>query len=202
MTIWFTSDNHFGHANIIKYCNRPFSGIADMDARMVDEWNNAIKDDDIVYHLGDFTFGDEHKARSYFRQLNGHIFVLGNAWHHDARWLTVVNQIGTSGKQAKTGLAPFYSASHHQVRILAALHVLEFPEYGKDGYSQALVLCHYPLAVWDRKHYGAWHLFGHSHGQHQNGGLSFDVGVDCNNFRPISLDGVVRQMKAYGWSHD
>jgi calcineurin-like phosphoesterase family protein len=202
MTIWFTADHHFGHENIISYCERPFANAVEMDAHMIGRWNAVVSDDDIVYHLGDFTLGDEHLARAYFRQLNGHIFVLGNAWHHDARWLPVVNIVGTSGKLAKTGLAPYYSASHHQIKILPALHVLEFPEFGKNGYSQALVLCHYPLAVWDRQHYGAWHLFGHSHGRHQNLGFSFDVGVDCNQFRPVSLAGVVRQMKVYGWNND
>lgn len=199
MTIWFTSDTHFGHENIIRYCDRPFENVAHMDRELIASWNQCVCDNDTVYHLGDFTFGDEHKAREYFRCLNGRIWVLGNAWHHDARWLSSVGWVGTSGKQAMPGLAPFWSASHHQVHILPALHVLEFPEWGTKGHSLGVTLCHYPLAVWDRSHYGAWHLYGHSHGQHQNGGLSFDVGVDCNQYRPVSLGGVWRQMKAYGW---
>lgn len=197
--IYFTSDDHFGHENIIGYCKRPYKNAKEMGKALIYEWNSVIGQEDKIYQLGDFTLGDEHAARDYFHRLNGQIFVLGNPWHHDSRWLPAVNQMNTSGKMAKTGLAPFYSATHNLVTILPPIHVLEFPEYGTGGHSQALVLCHYPLAVWDRKHYGAWHLFGHSHGQHQNGGFSFDVGVDCNQYRPVSLGGVVRQMKAYGW---
>ncbi|MHC4647877.1 MAG: metallophosphoesterase family protein [Planctomycetota bacterium] len=197
--IYFTADTHFGHENIIRYCTRPFESAEHMDRELMHYWNCRVEPDDTVYHLGDFTLANEHQARDYFHQLNGRIFILGNAWHHDSRWLPVVEQVGTSGKQAKMGLAPFYSASHHQVTILPAMHILEFPEYGSGGHSQALVLCHYPLAVWDRRHYGSWHLHGHSHGTHQNGGLSFDVGVDCNQYRPVSMEGVIRQMKVCGW---
>lgn len=197
MGLFFTSDTHFGHKNIIEYCNRPFSSVGEMDEEIIRRWNNVVEPSDVVYHLGDFTLGGERQAREYFCQLNGRIFVLGNPWHHDHRWLEPVNQLDPSGSPTVAGLAPFLSASKHQVTVLPALHVLEFPEYGKDGYPQVLVLCHYPLAVWDRRHYGAWHLHGHSHGRHQNGGLSFDIGVDCNQFRPIPLDGIARQMRVY-----
>jgi calcineurin-like phosphoesterase family protein len=196
--LFFTSDTHFGHENIIEYCNRPFVNAKQMDDELISSWNRVVEKDDIVYHLGDFTLGGEYAAKAYFRQLNGKIFVLGNIWHHDGRWLSAVNQLDDLGSPTVSGFAPFLSASHHQITVLPALHVLHFPEYGRDGYPKALILCHYPFAVWDRKHYGAWHLFGHSHGTHQNGGLSFDVGVDCNQFQPVSLEGVCRQMKAYG----
>ena len=199
--IYFTSDTHFGHENIIGYCERPFKNADEMDEVITSNWNALVGEDDKVYHLGDFTFGGKRAARDYFRRLNGRIFVLGNPWHHDSGWLPSVNQINTGGKLPKTGLSDFFSATHHMVTILPPMHILDFPEYGKDGYSQALVLCHYPLAVWDRKHYGAWHLHGHSHGQYRPGeGFIFDAGVDTNFFSPISIDGVVGQMKAYGWT--
>jgi calcineurin-like phosphoesterase family protein len=160
-----------------------------MDETLIANWNEAVCPTDTVYHLGDFTLFNRGAASRYFAQLNGIIYVLSNPWHHDKRWLPFVGDILPSLK-SKT------SAS---VTIHPPMVVLGFSEYGDGKYAQALVLCHYPLAVWDRKHYGAWHLYGHSHGQYQNGGLSFDVGVDANNYRPVSLDGVVRQMKAYGW---
>jgi calcineurin-like phosphoesterase family protein len=159
-----------------------------MDRVLIERWNSVVGETDTVYHLGDFTFGNRDMAREYFKQLNGIIYVLFNPWHHDSRWLPksgdIVPDCGTKNAIA-VGLRP-------------PIWVLEFPEYSNSKHSKALVLCHYPLAIWDRKHYGAWHLFGHSHGQHQNGGLSFDVGVDCNQFQPVSLEGVCRQMKAYG----
>lgn len=192
MTIFFTADHHFGHENIIKFCDRPFSSVEEMDAELIDRWNNVVGESDTVFHLGDFTLFGRDMARDYFRQLKGIIYVLSNPWHHDRRWLPrngdIVPECGTKNAVA-VGLRP-------------PIWVLEFPEYGDGKHSQALVLCHYPLAVWDRKHYNSWHLYGHSHGTYQNGGLSFDVGVDCNQFRPVSLEGVVRQMKAYGWTQN
>lgn len=169
MTIWFTSDHHFGHENIIRFCNRPFQSIEEMDRVLIERWNEVVEPCDTVYHLGDFTLGDRDAARSYFNQLNGQIYVLANLWHHDKRWLSA-----SGGIMAGVGLKP-------------PMVVLEFPELGDGIHPQVVVLCHYPIAVWDRKHYGAWHLFGHSHGNHDNGGKSLDVGVDENNFYPFSL---------------
>ena len=75
--------------------------------------------------------------------------------------------------------------------------MLEVPELGHtvDGrfYNHSITLCHYPMAVWDRKHYGAWHLHGHSHGtfEYKNGETAIDVGVDSQEFAPVSLDRIV-----------
>jgi calcineurin-like phosphoesterase family protein len=196
--IYFTADQHFGHENIIKYCSRPFDNAEHMDHELVLAWNRMIGEDDTVYHLGDFCLGNEHQARDYFHQLNGRIFILGNAWHHDRRWLPIVGQVRTSGKLPSTGLAPFWSASHHQVTILPAMHVLEFLELGVGGHSLGVTLCHYPLAVWDRAHYGAWHLHGHSHGNHRGEGKILDVGVDnydLANYAPVSLDTIIKIME-------
>lgn len=185
MTIWFTSDNHFGHANIIQYSKRPFSSVEEMDAEMISRWNIMVRDDDIVYHLGDFTLGNFDVARKYFSQLKGFIHILGNPWHHDSRWLNTANMLVSNGDQP--------------IKVLPPMVVLEFNGYSDTNYPQVLVLCHYPIGEWDRKHYGAWHLHGHSHGRyaHKANDLAFDIGVDCNQFFPINLDGVARQMNAY-----
>lgn len=185
MTLFFTADHHFGHENIILFCERSFASVEEMDSEMVRLWNVRVEKGDVVYHLGDFTLGDAAIARGYFAQLNGIIRVLGNPWHHDARWLPP--GMGRSG---------FKSASGAPVEILPPMTVLEFAEFGDGTYPKALILCHYPLAQWDRKHHGAWHLYGHSHGSYMGTGLCFDVGVDCNHFYPISLDDVVRRMEA------
>jgi len=58
----------------------------------------------------------------------------------------------------------------------------------------SIVLCHYAMKVWPKSHYNSWHLYGHSHGHIQNQGKSFDVGVDCNNFTPLSFEQVKEKM--------
>ena len=78
MKYWFTSDTHFNHTNIIKYCNRPFKSIEHMNRELIRRWNERVKPDDIVYHLGDFCFKEKDgiKAKHWFEQLNGNIILL------------------------------------------------------------------------------------------------------------------------------
>jgi calcineurin-like phosphoesterase family protein len=73
--VWFTADHHFGHENIIKFCNRPFASAQEMDEAMIERWNSVVKPDDKVYHLGDFTLNNAAAADHYFKQLNGRIYV-------------------------------------------------------------------------------------------------------------------------------
>lgn len=77
-SIWFTSDTHFGHANIIKYCDRPFFSIEEMDEALVERWNTSVRSDDLVYHLGDFAVTPLY-AKKIRPRLNGTIrLVIGN----------------------------------------------------------------------------------------------------------------------------
>lgn len=81
--IYFTSDTHFNHANIIEYCNRPFEDPAAMNAEIIKRWNKIVKNDDVVYHLGDFGFGSKEEVAAMVSQLNGiKKLIFGN---HD-RW--------------------------------------------------------------------------------------------------------------------
>ena len=189
--IFFTSDHHFMHSRIIEYTDRPFSNVDEMDAEMISRWNSVVEERDVVYHLGDFTLGGSNAARKYFRQLNGRIQVLANPWHHDRRWLP--RHPGSTIVQI--GLSEYYSRGGYKVEILPPMVVLEFKEFGKTNYPLAIVLCHYPLARWDRYHYDSCHLFGHSHGKYSTKDLAFDVGVDSNNFTPVSLDEVIIKVR-------
>lgn len=77
--IFFTSDTHFGHANIIKYSNRPFTSADYMDEVMITKWNDVVKQNDIVYHLGDVSFRNEQATKVILARLNGKInFLRGN----------------------------------------------------------------------------------------------------------------------------
>jgi len=82
---FFTSDTHFGHQNIIKYANRPFSSVKEMDEVLIAKWNNKVKSTDTVYFLGDFCFKrcaeapDGFPFEYYRTKLNGSIvFIQGN----------------------------------------------------------------------------------------------------------------------------
>jgi len=82
-TFFFTSDNHFNHTNIIKYCGRPFANVDTMNEAMIANWNNRVAPSDIVYHLGDFAMGKRELIKSIRDRLNGHIIlILGN---HDQK---------------------------------------------------------------------------------------------------------------------
>ena len=81
--VWFTSDTHFYHENILRYCNRPFRGIAEMNETLVRNWNEVVPPDGVVFHLGDFAFGSPSQWNDILSRLNGQIYlILGN---HDMK---------------------------------------------------------------------------------------------------------------------
>ena len=83
--IFFTSDSHFGHANIIKHCNRPFSSVEEMDEHLISAWNSRVRPSDTIYILGDLIFRSTASPDSYLSRLRGkkHL-ILGN---HDKGWI-------------------------------------------------------------------------------------------------------------------
>jgi len=166
MQTYFTSDTHFDHKNIIKYCNRPFQSIEEMNIAIVEKWNELVSSEDIVYHLGDFTFGDIRHFSKWANQLNGTIKILPGS--HDHHWL----------KDFKPS---------EKVQVIAPLVSIKIPEIKNGKYPQILVMCHYSMQVFDRSHYGSYHIFGHSHGKLKGIGRSMDIGVDTNNFYPYSI---------------
>lgn len=86
METFFTADTHFGHKNIIKYCNRPFGSVEEMDEEMIRRWNMVVKPGDKVWHLGDFSYCC-HNAREIRKRLNGRILLIkGNHDSMDALW--------------------------------------------------------------------------------------------------------------------
>lgn len=147
--IFFTSDEHFDHNNIIRYCNRPFSNTDEMNHAIITNHNEVVSKNDHTVHVGDFTLRNTSFAQSIIKQLNGnHTFLLGS---HDY-WLK------------KKGL---------QI-------------WEKKTENAYVVACHYAMHVWPRSHYGSVHVFGHSHGNLDLPGKRHDIGVDNNNFYPVS----------------
>ncbi len=179
--IWFTADTHFAHANIIRYCHRPFASVQEIDALLVERWNSTVAPGDTIYHLGDFTLKGIDVFAACAQKLNGRISILPGS--HDHRWLSEFRPDTIA------------SLSNYPVEVLRPLVSLEFPELGTGRYAQVIVLCHYAMRLWDRSHYGAWHLYGHSHGTLPAYGLSLDVGVDCHGYRPLSLEALALKLR-------
>lgn len=78
--VYFTSDTHFYHSNIIGFCKRPFKNVEDMNETLIGNWNRVVSQDDIVFHLGDFCLGGSHEWTKILNRLNGKIYlILGNS---------------------------------------------------------------------------------------------------------------------------
>lgn len=117
MNTYITSDTHFGHTNVIKYCNRPFDNADQMDAELIRRWNNTVAKNDIVWHLGDFSlFRNAEKLRNYFSQLNGRInLVLGN---HDTKPAKFYYDIGFNRVYDKPVVfSERFILSHEPIRL-------------------------------------------------------------------------------------
>ena len=168
--LFFTSDLHVFHENIIKYCNRPFADADEMNSTIIANWNNKVSPTDSVFLLGDLSFAKPEQTEIILKQLNGNIYLIRGNHDHPAK---------------------LYSLSKYFTweRDMATIEVLD-PDAAR-GY-QAIVLLHYPLARWDRQHHGSWSLHGHCHGTYpfRSGVKQLDVGVDCHNFTPISYQDI------------
>ena len=176
--LWFTADHHFGHKNVIEFSKRPFKNVDEMNSEMIRRWNEKIGIEDTVYHLGDFGLVSSSKLRQIREQLNGKIhLIIGN---HESSALEISDC--------------FESIQHY-------LELTIEDNYAFKG-QRFIVLLHYAMKVWNASHYGTWHLYGHTHGElpDDETSLSFDVGVDCHNFYPISYNEVKEIMSKKKWT--
>lgn len=164
--VWVTSDTHFNHANIIKYCNRPFSSVEEMNETIIANWNKVVSEDDTVYHLGDFALGDKSLIPDFIRRLNGHIsFIMGN---HDNSNIML--------EMCKQGL----------------IESISWEDVIKVG-KKTIILNHFPFGSLPdpATNYPVIQLHGHVHSTPYKPWNYFDnqydVGVDNNNFTPVNL---------------
>lgn len=170
---WFTSDLHFGHKNIIEYAKRPFKDVHEMDAALINNWNELVKADDTVFVIGDISFYPPETTARILWSLKGRIHLIkGN---HDRK----INHSLSERFDSVSDLLEW-----------------DFPE-PRSKRGQKVVMCHYAMRTWNKMHYGAWQLYGHSHGglTESDKTKSMDVGVDCHNYRPISYDQIKEVMK-------
>lgn len=168
--VFFTSDTHFRHQNILQYSQRPFTDVTEMDRVLIENWNKTVSPDDTVYHLGDFAFGEPSQIAKIVAQLNGKIvLVRGNHDKHPEKLAEV-----------------FSEGIHDQITLIVE--------------GQRVLLHHYPFLCYAGTYSGCrptWQLFGHLHLKPHGSGADFervqhcfpyqyDVGVDLNGYAPVS----------------
>ena len=168
MNIYFISDTHFGHYNIIRHCTRPWPQETH-DDMLIQRWNAIVSKKDIVYHLGDFamfkSIDCENRMKAYRKTrmaLNGKIhLVVGN---HDKMSQDVYN---------------CFTEVYPGLKDIVIDH-------------NKITLCHYPMRSWNGSFHGSYHIFAHVHGRLENvdTGVSCDVGVDVPewNYAPVAWE--------------
>ena len=174
--LFFTSDTHFCHSNIIRYCNRPFKDVHEMNQVLVVNWNEVVPEDGVVFHLGDFALNAPTKSVQHIlHSLNGKKYlVIGN---HEKAALS------------KEFLRNLWEGIYDIAEIYVDDDEVSYEQ-------QHLVMCHYPMLAWNASHRGSWQLFGHVHGGLSNKGVinhlpaQMDVGVDTNDFKPYTYQEV------------
>lgn len=121
-THFFTADEHYFHKNSIKYCNRPFKDVEEMNREIIDRHNSVVTADDITIHIGDFGLGSASKIKRLIGELNGrHVFLEGS---HD-RWLKGAKQIWESRIDGDPVIC-----CHYCMRVWAKSHYNSWHLYG------------------------------------------------------------------------
>lgn len=165
---YFTSDLHFGHRNIINHANRPYTSVEQMDASLIEYWQNTVGRKDRIFLLGDLSFHPVLKTLKIFKQLPGlKHWIVGN---HDK-----------SHRNNEEFCKLFESIQ--DVKIASTNH-------------RKLFMSHYAHRTWPYAHHGVWHLYGHSHGTLADdpNALSMDVGVDAHGMKFLTFDDIAAHM--------
>ena len=196
MAIYFSSDHHFYHSNVIRYCSRPYSSVEEMNEALIANWNAVVKPEDEVIYLGDFSLAFR-PVETITPRLNGRkLLIAGN---HD--WCHPYNR-KSRGDKIHYWIEKY---QEHGWIVLPEYSNADIPGLGK------VSMTHFPLAepisdtldFYDNKHgkykiedTGGIHLCGHVHEKWKtkvgpNGGLQINVGVDCWNYTPVSVPQLV-----------
>lgn len=133
---FYTADTHFGHSNIINFENRPFSSVEEMDAKLITNWNRKVKSKDDIYILGDFCYyRNPDEVSNLLSKLNGHKhLIVGN---HDQ----------------------FLNRAEFDRNLFDSIKDIDIVHESLAGNNYGIVLCHYPIQVWYKQHYGYLHFY-------------------------------------------
>lgn len=175
MTNFYTSDPHFGHKNIIRYCDRPFRDVDEMDEILIKRWNDVVTPDDTVWVLGDVALGDIEKSLSRIQRLNGtkHL-VSGN---HDRCWSGSKRHEEWLERYLDAGFATIQEET--QVQIGGQTVILSHFPYQGDSHDRDRYTSHRPQDT------GLWVVHGHVHTTWQVRGRQINVGVDVWEYTPV-----------------
>lgn len=161
--IYYTADMHFAHENIIKYCERPFKDITTMNNALIRNWNQRVKPNDTVYHVGDFAYKAQHLPLDFERKLNGKIiFILGN---HDKN-----NKLKTELISAKI---------FHADKQVELVHN---PQHSSLRYD--FTFCGHVHTAWKFRTYSI---------SKRKENIIINVGVDAWRFMPVTFEEIVGQ---------
>ena len=180
--VWFTSDCHFCHANVIKYDDRPFNDVEEMNEKLILNWNSVVGEKDVVFYLGDLSFDRSGgNTERIVNELNGKIhYILGN--HDDERDIRKLNRFET--------ISDYVNLS---------INDLDNPRK-----KQGIMMMHYPILSWDKAHHGDWHLHGHCHQSLVTQNPEYykrkvlDMGCNGWDYRPVSYAEIKAVMATKG----
>lgn len=173
--IFFISDLHVGHANVLKYDKRPFASTDEMHHELIKRWNSVVGPESVVYFLGDLSFSRVDLTKWFVSQLNGRIHAI--AGNHDRP-----KDLRSLGR---------FEEVHDYGTEIGVYDEDSLESRGSQGY-QKIVMSHYPILSWNKSHYGAWHLHGHCHGSLMKTMPDYyrrkvmDVGCNMIDYTPIS----------------
>lgn len=198
--LFFCSDSHYGHSNICRgtstwvdadEATRNFSTLEKMNTQIVNNINSSIKEDDILFHLGDWSFGGRDRILEFRKRLIcKNIFIVpGNHDHHikSNKVLEGENGENVNAKDLFTEVLP--EIVHLDLRI-------NYSRVKVEKYN--FILSHFPIASWTDMNKGFFHLHGHLHlpsDKKITGGKAMDIGLDGNNLYPYPLSKVLSIMK-------
>jgi calcineurin-like phosphoesterase family protein len=192
MRAFVTSDIHFGHTNILKYCNRPFNSVQHMNETLIQNWNETVTPQDIVFILGDLCMGKLDDTLPLVQRLNGHKRLIpGN---HDRCW---------TGHNNKPDKQTHWENQYTTVGIQILPNEIITNLFGI--LPEPALLCHFPYQGdrTDPERYtehrpvdtGKFLLHGHVHDLWRANGFQFNVGVDVNGYRPVPAETVATWMQ-------
>jgi len=168
--IYFTSDTHYGHSNIIKYCNRPFIDVNEMNKELIENWNSVVDDNDDIYQLGDFSFGNPVR---YMSLLNGNIISIRGNHDRDNICRTWIQRMDFEYGGYK------FLINHRPVFRPGT------PDPYNDGERYGTV----NLDDYD------YILCGHIHEKWKVKQKNINVGVDVWGFKPVSIEEIIELIK-------